>query len=124
MSVRVGELLRRAVVVKDEEAVALLLSFAYHFLVLAAYFVIRPIRDEMGVAGGAANLPYLVTGTLIGMLLVHPLFTGMVSNFPRRKFVSWIYRFFILNLVIFFLLLHAAGPEATVWIGRFFFIWT
>jgi ATP:ADP antiporter, AAA family len=119
----VGSLLRRAVVVKDEEVAALLLSFTYHFLVLAAYFVIRPVRDEMGVAGGAANLPYLVTGTLVGMLFVHPLFTSLVSKYPRRTFVSWIYRFFILNLVVFFLLFRVADPEQAVWIGRFFFIW-
>lgn len=120
----VGSLLRRAVYVKDEEVAALLLSFAYHFLVLAAYFVIRPIRDEMGVAGGAENLPYLVTGTLLGMLLVHPLFTGLVSKYPRRTFVAWIYRFFILNLVVFFLVFRAADPEQTIWVGRLFFIWT
>jgi ATP:ADP antiporter, AAA family len=124
MSTNVASLLRRAVVVKDKEVAALLLSFTYHFLVLAAYFVIRPIRDEMGVAGGVQNLPYLVTGTLIGMLLVHPIFTGLVSRYPRRTFITWIYRFFILNLVIFFLLFTAADAAQSVWVGRFFFIWT
>ena len=48
----------------------MLWAASYYFLVLAAYFVIRPIRDEMGVAGGVRNLPWLFLGTLIGMLLV------------------------------------------------------
>lgn len=124
MSEGLGTLLRRAVVVKDREVAALLLSFAYHFLVLAAYFVIRPIRDEMGVAAGAANLPWLVTGTLVGVLLVHPIFTTLVARYPRRTFVSWIYRFFILNLVVFFVLFRTSDPAEQVWIGRAFFIWT
>ena len=42
--------------------------------VLSAYYVIRPIRDDMGVAGGVENLPWLFTGSLTGMLLPNPPF--------------------------------------------------
>ncbi len=124
MSESIGRLLRRAVVVRDEEVFALLWSFAYHFFVLAAYFVIRPIRDEMGVAGGVENLAWLFTGTLAGMLLLHPVFTALVSRYPRRIFVPWIYRFFIVNLLVFFLLFTLADATQGVWVGRIFFIWT
>ena len=47
-----GRLLRRAVDVREHETTALVASCAYFFFVLSAYYVIRPVRDEMGVAGG------------------------------------------------------------------------
>jgi len=119
-----GRLLRRAVDVREHETPALVASCAYFFFVLSAYYVIRPVRDEMGVAGGVENLAWLFTGTLVGMLLVHPLFTALVARFPRRRFVALIYRFFILNLVAFFLVFRAADAGQAVWVGRVFFVWT
>ena len=64
-----------------------------------------PIRDEMGVAGGVENLPWLFTGTLIGMLVVNPAFAALVAKLPRVKFIAVAYRFFMVNLFIFALLL-------------------
>jgi AAA family ATP:ADP antiporter len=119
-----GRLLRRAVDVREHETAALVASCAYFFFVLSAYYVIRPVRDEMGLAGGVENLAWLFTGTLVGMLLVHPLFTALVARFPRRRFVPLIYRFFILNLVAFFLVFGAADTGQAVWVGRVFFVWT
>ena len=93
-------------------------------MVLCAYYVIRPIRDDMGTAGGVENLAWLFTGTLIGMLLVHPLYTSLVSTMPRRKFIALAYRFFILNLIAFFLILRVVDDSQAIWVGRVFFIWT
>jgi ATP:ADP antiporter, AAA family len=61
-----GRLLRRIVDVRREELPALGWTWLYFYAVLAAYYVLRPIRDEAGVAGGVDNLPWLWTGTLIG----------------------------------------------------------
>jgi AAA family ATP:ADP antiporter len=119
-----GRLLRRGVDVREHETAALIWSCAYFFFVLSAYYVIRPVRDEMAVAGGVEHLAWLFTATLVGMLLVHPLFTALVSRLPRRRFVPLIYRFFIVNLVAFFLLFRAADAAQAVWIGRIFFVWT
>lgn len=118
-----SRLIRRTVDVKEQEFAALLWSAAYFFFVLCAYYVLRPIRDEAGVAGGVENLPWLFTGTLVGMLLVHPIFASLVGRLPRRRFVPLTYRFFILHLGIFFILYKFTDPAKDVWIGRVFFIW-
>jgi AAA family ATP:ADP antiporter len=110
--------------VRPQEVRLLFLSAAYFFLVLTAYYIIRPIRDEMGVAGGVENLAWLFTGTLAGTLLVHPLFTWAVSRFPRKRFIPIAYRFFMANLLVFFVLLRTVPDEAYVWVGRIFFNWT
>lgn len=116
--------LRGAVGAREGEGAVLLWSTAYYFLVLCAYYVIRPIRDDIGAASGAENLAWLFTGTLAGMLLAHPLYTALVSRLTRRRFVSWAYRFFVLNLVAFYFVFRAADPAEAVWAGRVFFIWT
>src|SRR3990172_4238154 len=117
-------LLRRIVEVQPEEVRALGWSWLYFFSVLSAYYVIRPIRDEMGVAGGVNNLPWLFTGTLIGMMLANPPFAALVARLPRVRFVSITYRFFIANLLLFFLLLQTTSGSHNIWVGRVFYIWT
>jgi AAA family ATP:ADP antiporter len=99
-------------------------SWLYLFSVFSAYYIIRPIRDEAGVAGGVANLSWLFTGTLVAMLAVNPAFAALVKRLPRMKFIGITYRFFMLNLLVFLLLFQWASGEANVWVGRAFFIWT
>lgn len=120
----IGRLIGKAVDIREDEVHAVGWSFAYFFLVLASYFVIRPIRDQMGVAGGVENLAWLFTGTLVGMLLLHPVFSALVARYPRRVFIAWIYRVFIGMLVTFYLLFTVGDQTQSIWIGRAFFIWT
>lgn len=115
--------LQRLTGVQNDEAPAVVWSLLYVIALFLAYYVLRPIRDELGVASGVANLPWLFTGTLIVMLVVSPLFALAVRNLPRRQFIALTYRFFAVNLVVFALLLHFAGPDWQVWVGRAFFIW-
>lgn len=116
-------LLQRLAGVRPEEAPAVLWSMLYVVALFLAYYVLRPIRDELGVAGGVQNLPWLFTGTLLAMLVASPLFALAVRSLPRRQFIALAYRFFAVNLVLFALLLHFADPQWQVWVGRAFFIW-
>jgi len=116
--------LRRLIDVRPGEVAALLWASLFYFCVLCAYYVIRPIRDDMGVAGGVDNLPWLFTGTLIGMALANPPYAALVSKLPRLQFISYTYRFFQANLLVFFALLLLTGAAQQIWIGRVFFIWT
>ncbi len=116
--------LQRLVDVRPQELAAVAWSWLFFFAVLSAYYVIRPIRDDMGVAGGVNNLPWLFTGSLTGMLLANPPFAYLVARMPRARFVSWGYRFFALNLIAFFALLTWGPVAQQVWFGRAFFIWT
>ena len=116
-------LLKRIVDVRPAEVPALGWSWLYIFAVLSSYYILRPIRDEMGVAGGVENLQWLFTGTLLGMIAVNPPFAALVAKLPRIRFIAFTYRFFGANLLLFILLLHGASSEQNVWIGRAFFIW-
>ncbi|HYA28412.1 MAG TPA: MFS transporter, partial [Acidobacteriota bacterium] len=117
-------LLRPMIDVRPAELTALVWSWLYIFSVLFAYYVLRPIRDDMGVAGGVENLPWLFSGTLLGMLAINPPFAALVARLPRVKFIALAYRFFALNLLLFVVLLESASAAQNIWIGRVFFIWT
>ena len=117
-------LLKRLIDVQPGELRALGWSWLYIFSVLSSYYILRPIRDEMGVAGGIENLPWLFTATLVGMIVINPAFAALVSRYSRARFIAMTYRFFILNLLIFFALLKLADPAQNIWIGRVFFVWT
>ncbi|XSG84674.1 MAG: hypothetical protein ACPW60_13175 [Methylohalobius sp. ZOD2] len=55
--------LQRLVNVEPVEIQALAWSFLYFFSLLCAYYILRPMRDEMGIAGGVENLQWLFTVT-------------------------------------------------------------
>ena len=116
--------LRRLIDVRPAELRALGWSWLYIIAVFISYYILRPIRDEMGVAGGVENLQWLFTGTLCGMIAVNPPFAALVAKLPRVKFIGLSYRFFAVNLLAFVVLLQMASGEQSVWIGRLFFIWT
>lgn len=113
--------LARIVAVKPGEARALLWSFAYFFFLLAAYYLLRPVRDEMGVASGIRNLPWLFTATFFVMLAAVPLFGALVARLPRRRFIPLVYHFFALNILAFWLMLTFKVALADT--ARVFFVW-
>jgi AAA family ATP:ADP antiporter len=119
-----NKMLERVVAVEADEVRPMLLSALYFFLVMAGYFVVRPLRDDMGLAGGVRNLPWLYTGTLVGMVLVHPIFAAMVSKLSRRRFISLSYHIVAALMIIFFVLLSVLGEAQIIWVGRAFWVFT
>ena len=114
-------LLNRVVAVRPDEVRALLWSFGYFFCLLAAYYVLRPLRDEMGIAGGVKNLHWLFTATFVVMLAAVPIFGAVVARLPRRRFIPLVYHFFVVNIAIFWALL--AFGVSSVEVARVFFVW-
>lgn len=96
-------------------------SFAYFFVLLAGYYVLRPLRDQMGIAGGVKHLPWLFTATFVSLLVAQPLYGALVARLPRAKFIPIVYHFFVANLIVFWGLLHFG--IGTVVVARVFFVW-
>lgn len=113
----------RVVDVKPDELRALGLAFVFNFIVLGSYYVVRPIRDEIGAAGGLENLSWMYTGTMVATLIANALFSAIVARMSRRRFIPLSYRFFIANLVLFFVLMRTVPAAGQMWVGRAFFVW-
>jgi AAA family ATP:ADP antiporter len=113
--------LRKLVDVREGEASGLIGSFFYFFALLTSFYVMRPLREEMGVAGGVNKLPWLFTGTFVATLAIVPLWGALVTWKPRRRVVPIAYRFFALTMVLFCVLLRL--PSAKAWLEPAVFIW-
>lgn len=114
-------LVQRSINLKPGEGRAVCWSFLYFFSLLSSYYILRPIRDEMGIAAGVEQLQWLFTGTFVAMLLVVPLFGWITSRYRRSRFLPIIYGFFIVNIVLFYFLFEADTGRA--WVAGLFFIW-
>lgn len=104
------------------ELASVLWSFVYFFSLLAGYYVLRPIRDEMGLQLGARALQELFTAVFVVMLLLVPAFGWLNRRFARRQLLPWLYGFFALNLLGFFAVFEAGGTQ-NPWVARAFFVW-
>jgi AAA family ATP:ADP antiporter len=104
-----------------QERAAALWSFAYFFTLLAGYYVLRPLRDQMGIAGGVKNLPWLFTATFVTLIAAQPLYGALVARLPRARFIPIVYHFFVANIVLFWVLLTLG--IAPVIVARVFFVW-
>ena len=113
--------LSRVFGVRPHEAPAVLAGLAMFFLLFTGYFMLRPVRETMGVAGGVDNLQWLFTGTFLTTLAVLPLFGWIASRVSRRRIVPWVFGAVVASLLGFGAGL-VAEPE-NVWAGRAFYIW-
>ncbi|HLM53698.1 MAG TPA: MFS transporter [Pseudoxanthomonas sp.] len=122
---RPGNPLLRAIVrlfnVEEREAPAAMAGLSMFFFLFTGYFMLRPVRETMGVAGGVENLQWLFTATFVATLAALPLYGWLASKVARRRILPWTYGFLVLNLAGF-----AAGfmvqPE-NLWFARGFYVW-
>ncbi|CAI8852062.1 NTP/NDP exchange transporter [Pseudomonas serbica] len=103
------------------ERAALALGFAFHFCVLASYYLVRPLRDALGLEGGVDRLQWLFTATFVVMLLMVPVFGALASRLPATRFVPLIYRAIAVSMLVFGLLI--GNRVAPVTVGQVFFVW-
>ncbi|HEX5856232.1 MAG TPA: MFS transporter, partial [Thermoanaerobaculia bacterium] len=115
--------LSRFVRVEPGEGPGLFWASLSFFFLLGGYYIIRPLREEMGAStGGGFALNWLFFGTLAGTLVVNPLFGALVSRYPRRVFVPVVYHAFAASFVAFFAVLTLLVGPGRLYAGRFFFL--
>ena len=72
--------------VERHEWPALAWAFAYFFLLLAAYYVLRPVRDASAAQLGGAEVQKLFVWTFAAMLALVPLYGGLCAQAPAVAF--------------------------------------
>lgn len=113
--------LSRLIAVKRGETRALLWSFAYFYLLLCSYYIIRPIRGEMVIRIGVDNLQWLLLATFLAMLAVVPLFGWLTNRVVRAKLLPATYLFFSACLITFY---FAFNRFSETWqLSGVFFVW-
>lgn len=116
-------LIRRFTGVREEEIAPAALAGVLFFVILCGYYMVRSLREEMGLAGGVENLPWLYLANLGTMLALAPVFGAVATRWSRRTFVPGVYLFFLSNMLVFFVLMRTLPPAAEVVLGRVFYVW-
>jgi len=113
--------LARLIVAKPFEVPAVLGGFLLFFLLFTSYFMLRPVRETFGIAGGVDNLQWLFTGTFVATLVVVPLYGWASSRLPRRRLLPILY---VASAAVMagFATSLAVDPD-NIWIARAFYIW-
>ncbi|WP_434030318.1 NTP/NDP exchange transporter [[Pseudomonas] boreopolis] len=109
--------------VKQGEWRAVAISFVCFFCVLAAYYVIRPVREQLSAAVGSTQLPWFYAATFIATLVLTPVFAAFASRWPRRKLVPLVYLFFIACQLAFIPAFTHLGLLSPRMLGIVFFVW-
>ena len=107
--------------VKSGEWTSLIWSFLYFYFLLTGYFILRPIREVMGVTAGPENYDMLFLSTFIVMLLIQPIYGKIVSSYSRKQFIPMIYGFFALIILLLWGLFQKFGTQ-NVALARIFFV--
>lgn len=101
-----------------EAGTALLLTLNI-FLLLAAYYIIKPLREALILSSeGAEVKSYAAAGQAIMLLGLVPAYGLLADRLPRRRLLNAVTAFFVLCLVAFYGLTKASVP-----VGVVFFLW-
>jgi AAA family ATP:ADP antiporter len=103
--------------VRAGEAQTALLLMLNVFLLLAAYYLIKTIREPLVLAaeGGGAEIKSYASAAIAGILIVLvPLYSAIASRVSRVKLINGVTLFFIACLVGFFLWAQAVGVPGSM----------
>ncbi|HEY2844174.1 MAG TPA: Npt1/Npt2 family nucleotide transporter [Bryobacteraceae bacterium] len=109
--------------VRAGEGSGVLLLSLNVFLLLTAYYFIRPVRNALILTqGGAEVRSYSAAGQAVLLLAVVPIYGALASRMNRIRLISWVSVFFAANLVVFYAAGMAGAREGVVfylWVGIF-----
>lgn len=84
-----------------EERNAAVIALLWFFLVITAYYVLKPIRESLALELGSGNIPSLNILSMFSLVIANALYSWIVGKFKRERFISWITCFFIACLIGF-----------------------
>jgi ATP:ADP antiporter, AAA family len=118
---RLEGLLTRGTQVLPHERRAVLLAFGCNFLLLASYYILKPVRDTVATVFGADQLQMLFTGTFIGTLIASPVYAWLSARVRLNHLLPGVFWFWLANVLLFQGLFRMA--PGNLWIGGAYYIW-
>ncbi len=96
------------------------------FLILMAYYIIKPVRDALILTGNSPEMKsYLGAAQAVLFIFVIKAFSRLSSRVARHVLITWVTLFFVSNLILFCLSnaahvsLRSIGIVFYIWIGIF-----
>ena len=114
-------LVRAATRVEANELQATALSFAFVFVLMTAYFILRPVRDSLSSDWTDAQLSWLWTSTFFISVIAVSLYGAVISRIRMRVIVPSMYAFFAATFVAFYIAGNTLGDNDLV--NRAYYVW-
>ena len=107
------------------EGVTAVLLTAALFLLLMAYYIIKPVREALILQhpAGAEYKSWLGAAIAVLLLLVVPAYSRLADRLPRNRLVGAVTLFFASHLVVFYFATTWPGLSQTLWLSLVFFVW-
>ena len=110
--------------VRQGEAASALLLALNIFLILTAYYILKPVREALILSGdgGAEIKSYVAAGQTLLLLGAVPFYAWFAGRHDRRALINRVTVFFAACLTMFYLLAIAGAPVAIafyLWVGIF-----
>lgn len=115
--------IRRWLDIQPGEGAQVAFAIGFFFSTLCGYFMVRSVREAMGVEGGMSSLYQLFYATLIVMFIAHLALGGVMTRLRRSGFVPFLFRFLALNLLAFAAIRHFSPDRIGPAIGKTFYVW-
>ena len=114
-------LVNKLMKVEAREISAVVASFLFVFILMAAYYILRPVRDAMSSDWTDAELSWLWTLNFFISAGAVLLYGVAVSRVDFKKLVPGIYIFFACSFLLFYLSTH--WFDDTGLIDKAFYVW-
>lgn len=99
------------------------LAAAWFFCLLSSYYILKPVREAMGVELGVAKLPSLFLATMLTMLAALPIYNLLAARLSRRWLVIAVYQFFVICVASFSLAYLGLNQAGRIVVAQVYFVW-
>jgi AAA family ATP:ADP antiporter len=113
---------RAATKVEPNELRATALSFLWVFLVMSAWYILRPVRDALSSDWSDQQLSWLWTSTFFFSAVAVSIYGAVISRVRFSRIVPGVYLFFALSFVGFYIAGATASGNDIV--NRTYYVWT
>ncbi|HEV2703189.1 MAG TPA: MFS transporter [Steroidobacteraceae bacterium] len=117
---RLEGLLTRGTQILPQERRAVMLAFACNFMVLASYYILKPVRDTIATDYND-QLQLLFTGTFIGTIIASPIYAWLAARVRLNRLLPGVFWFWLVNVVLFQVLFKL--DPGNRWIGGAYYVW-
>ena len=109
--------------VHREEVLTTFLLMSDIFILLTAYYIIKPVREALILGGPGAEIKsYAGAGQAVLFWLMLPVYSAAGGRVNRLRLINGVTAFFLINLLVFYLLGRAGyqfGVVFFLWVGVF-----
>ena len=125
MAVSDNNLLQRVLAaasnIEPREIRATLSSFSLVFLLMAAYYILRPVRDAMASDWSDAEVSWLWTFTFFFSVIAVSLYGTLITRIRFQRLVPSVYLFFATSFALFYVGTQTLSDQTLI--DKAFYVW-